>query len=206
MFSANAFQLTLIVISTKAPLVTASFVVAAVFTLLWNHISVSRNTRQIKDKSTKSLHNHFAETESGLHYIRSLQWQARRKQKLYQLVDQYHRSDYHTHNLVGWLRLCTNLISFVLQIMVISLAIQTDHSNLTAAVSLLSLTLFGEENTQLTRMCSTLDENFGSLARISEFIQSTPLETEANDRVDLPDVWPRNGKVLFEKVSVWHNK
>lgn len=196
----------MVALGTTSPFLVVLFGTIMFLVILQNYLRASSIAGRLRDESAVPLYSYFTESAAGLHYIRSFGWQHQRKEHLYELVDKYQRAEYHIENVRRWLSSSYDFVSLILALLVIFSAVYLESSPSAVAVAFFYLFQFTSSGEGSVRLHSRFTAQCDSLVRIHNFVESTPLEAGPNDDIELHEGWPRNGKVLFEKISVWHNK
>lgn len=191
-------------LGTQYPFITIICLVGFTFLIYRNYFRVSRNMAW--RESAKSIDDHFSGTAAGLQYIRSFGWQDQQAQQMYYFLDKLQLSELYTHSLARWRRFSTGILAFAVEMAVIATAIRLEHSISVVIISLISLSQCGVLAEGLIRFSAEFYARFDTLVYLHQFIASVPVDRQPNEEAKLPALWPRNGKVLLEKISVWHNQ
>lgn len=166
------------------------------------YLRTSRQVRLAELDSTKSLIRHLTESASGIEYIRAFQWEQNFIAQLHHMLHETQKPYYCLLAIQQWLTVVMDFTTAGSAVCVVSLALNFKSSTSASAMGLALLTLisFSDFTGSSVRWFVQMENMFGAVARIREFAQSTPRESD-DGASDVPKRWPVSGKVEFDGVS-----
>ncbi|KAI0446909.1 P-loop containing nucleoside triphosphate hydrolase protein [Xylaria telfairii] len=163
------------------------------------YLRTSRQVRLIDIERKAPLYKQFIETILGLPVIRSFHWEIDFISKLETLLDHSQRPFYMLFCIQQWLSLVLDLIVGALAVLLVTIAISSPSISAGATgVALVLVLEFNSLLSQTIQAWTKLETSIGAVARVREFVQSTPAEPQDHG---LPPVsWPSQGTVQFHQV------
>ncbi|KAJ6789938.1 hypothetical protein PWT90_07566 [Aphanocladium album] len=187
----------------------AAIAVPALLIFLWQmqrfYLRTSRQIRHMDLEAKTPLYTLFQDVGDGIMHIRAFQWESDIKWQGYGLLDYSQRPYYHMFAIQRWLALVMDLTVAGSAMLLISLAVNLPHKTTGGAIGLALVTLvtFSESMSHVVTDWSNLETSLGALARLREFMKTTPQEHEPvlKPGEQLPDNWPSLGRLDLTGVT-----
>ncbi|OAA55637.1 ABC transporter, transmembrane domain, type 1 [Cordyceps fumosorosea ARSEF 2679] len=179
------------------------FIVIVVGVIQHFYLQTSRQLRILELDTSKNLYKHFTESASGAVHIRAYRWQPTLTQEFNTVLDETQKPFYALFCVQQWLILTLDVVTTVAAVSVVGLAVKyTSHTSDTAmGLAFLSLITFSETASLFIQTWVETETCLGGVARVRDFATSTPVEEPCMPGPDLPDGWPRYGKIDFNCVD-----
>ncbi len=192
-----------IVSGTKYSAVIIPLIILITYIVQFFYLRTSRQMRHLDIEAKAPLYTQLNELANGLDYIRAFGWQTRRLRRCLRLLDQSQKPYYYMSAIQRWLELVLDLICAGLAITIVAVAVYGENNTSQAALglSLLTLISFTMVTNNAIQKWASLETSIGALARLREFIQSTPVERHADAPQPRPENWPEEGRIVFHNVT-----
>lgn len=178
------------------------FFFGVVFLIQHFYLRTSRQVRLVELDSSKGLLRHLTESGTGIEYIRAFKWQQGFTAQLHRVLNESQKPYYYLLAIQQWLTAVMDFITAGSAVVVVSLALNFKGASSASAVglSLLTLVSFSDFTGATVRWFVVMENMFGAVARIREFVRSTPQESNEGTS-SVPERWPASGKVEFSGIS-----
>ncbi|OAQ98802.1 hypothetical protein LLEC1_03870 [Akanthomyces lecanii] len=170
------------------------------------YLRTSRQLREMELDVSKLLTRHLVETAAGIEHIRTFRWQDAFKSELHEILDLTQKPFYFLISINQWLRSVMDLSTAACAVSIVGLALRFHNtaSPSSMGLSLLSLLYFSDVAAIFVRYYVNMEMAFGAVARIRDFMKTTP-EEQDRDCAPVPENWPPAGKLDFSCVGVVYN-
>ncbi|OAA71004.1 ABC transporter, transmembrane domain, type 1 [Akanthomyces lecanii RCEF 1005] len=177
-------------------------IAVAVFFIQLFYLRTSRQIRIFDLERKSPLYTHFQESSEGLIHIRAFGWQKQNLEHAFKLLDDSQKAFYYMYCVQLWLGLVLGLLStLIAAILMASALFATKSTSETAlGLSFLNLILFAKTMEQLLKTWTRLELAVGALARLRDFMSTTPQESEQG-RIPVPGNWPSMGNIELSGVT-----
>ena len=167
------------------------------------YLRTSRQLRILELDTSKKLYKHFTESAAGAAHIRAYRWQSALTQEFDAVLDGTQKPFYALFCIQQWLTLALDMATTVAAVSVVSLAVKyTSHTSDTAmGLAFLSLITFSETTSLFIQTWVETETCLGGVARVRDFADNTPVEGPCKPGPELPEDWPRYGKIDFNCVE-----
>lgn len=196
-----AVQLIILCVLGKYLAATIPVLAATLFVVQRYYLRTSRQVRLIDIEAKAPLYKHFIETAQGVASIRAFGWVSAFRDKNRNILNRSQRPFYILLCIQQWLSLVLDLIVGALAVILVAIATTTD-TGLGAGALGVALVLTLEFNTLLTQCIQAwtkLETSIGAVARVQQFVGTTPTETSGGL---VPSAeWPSQGSIQFDNVS-----
>ena len=199
-----AVQLVILCVMGKYLTVTVPALGVILFFVQSYYLRTSRQVRLLDIEFKSPLFTHFVETMQGISVIRALRWQDPFQDRLRNLLNQSQKPFYMLSCIQQWLQMVLDCIVMALAVILVSLVVSfRDQFNAGAIGVALNLILgFNQDLMLLIRSWTILETSIGAVARVQDFVESTPSEDSDERRVgSAPAQWPEKGDVIFDNVT-----
>jgi ATP-binding cassette, subfamily C (CFTR/MRP), member 1 len=172
------------------------------------YLSTSRQLRLLDLEHKSPLYSSLMETVDGLAIIRAFGWTAAFEHLFISRLDESQRPVYFLYCIQRWLNLVLDLIIAALATLLIILATQLRGTSSSSGgalfgVAIVSMIGFSQNLGQFIFFYTELETSLGAITRIMEYSAIQPEDEPASDqKSSLPENWPSNGSIRFEKVSL----
>lgn len=194
----------IITAASKYLAIAVPLILATVYYIQLFYLRTSRQIRHLDLEMKTPLYSQFSEMASGIEHIRCFGWQKRALAENYRRMDKSQRPAYALFCIQRWLNMAMDMITLVLATCLVTFAFYVDAvSQSGLGLALLNITSFSQQVGGTIRLWTGLETALGALARLREFINTTPVEKD--DVIappNLPDNWPDRGEVEFRSLSV----
>ncbi len=149
------------------------------------------------------LYNHFSEMAAGIQHIRAFGWQRDFIWQCLAYLDYSQRPHYYRFCMRWWLQLSVDLAMVLIAFIVVTAAMLYPESTSPAAAGLSMftvMTLSGRIRLFINSWAE-LESALGSISRIREFTETSPIEENGATGERIPDNWPRAGGITLEQVG-----
>lgn len=167
------------------------------------YLRTSRQLRILELDTSKKLYTHFTESAAGAAHIRASRCQLAFTQELYTVLNETQKPFYAMFCVQQWLILTLDVATTVAAVSVVALAVKyTSHTSDTAmGLAFLSLITFSETTSTFIQHWVETETCLGGVARVRDFAEKTPVEEVCKPGPDVPEDWPRYGKIDFNCVE-----
>lgn len=195
-------DIAVIVSGTKYSAIIIPFIILITYIIQAYYLRTSRQMRHLDIEAKAPLYTQLATLSQGLDYIRSFGWQTKRLKRCLRLLDQSQKPYYYMSAIQRWLELVLDLVCAGLAVTTVAVAVygKGNTSQSALGLSLLTLISFAMIINSTVEKWTGLETCIGALARLREFIRSTPTERHA-DVQPRSDNWPEEGGIAFNNVS-----
>jgi ABC-type multidrug transport system fused ATPase/permease subunit len=168
------------------------------------YLRTSRQVRLLDIEAKSPLFTHFVETMQGITVIRAMRWQTPFQTRLQDLLNQSQKPFYMLFCIRQWLQLVLDCIVMALAVVLVSLVVSLrgQFSAGSIGVALNLILVFSQDLMQFIKSWTVLETSIGAVARIQEFVETTPSEEQhQNEQATVPPHWPERGHLTFDRVT-----
>jgi ABC-type multidrug transport system fused ATPase/permease subunit len=168
------------------------------------YLRTSRQVRLLDIEAKSPLFTHFVETMQGINVIRAMRWQMPFQNRLQELLSQSQKPFYMLFCIRQWLQLVLDCIVMGLAVVLVSLVVSLrgQFSAGSIGVALNLILVFNQDLMQFIKSWTVLETSIGAVARIQDFVESTPSEEKQQPELStVPPHWPERGDLTFEHVT-----
>ncbi|KAJ3497293.1 hypothetical protein NLG97_g2019 [Lecanicillium saksenae] len=194
-------QLVIICVVGKYLAVTIPALVFILFAIQRYYLRTSRQLRLMDIEAKAPIYKLFIETIEGVATIRALGWGSAFHDRLYAVLNTSQKPLYMLAAIQQWLALVLELIVGGMAVVIVASATATTNT-ITAGdlgVALVLVLQFSSLLTQCIQSWTRLETSIGAVARVQEFINSTPSEQPGS--TTLPKDFPERGAIHCEKLT-----
>ncbi|KAH0354202.1 P-loop containing nucleoside triphosphate hydrolase protein, partial [Aureobasidium melanogenum] len=191
------------IIIVATPFIAATLpVLALVFWVIQNIYLRTGKQLRIMDLEAKApLCTHFLETVTGVATIKSFGWAKAYREKNEKLLEESQTPYYLLESVQNWLTLVLNLVvaglATVTMAIVVKLRASRDAGYV--ALALINIMDIGPILEMLVVAWTQLETSMGAIARMKEFIESTPEEEQG--KVNPPSDWMTEGSISITNLE-----
>ena len=195
-----------LVIILTATRYTAAFVPPLLLVLYFVqrfYLRTSRQMRHIDLERKTPIYTQLTEIATGLQYIRALGWEQSMLGRGMELLDLSQRPYYQMFTIQRWLGVVMDLLVFCVALVIlgVSLNLKFTATEASLALGLVTLLKFSDDLARIISDWTNLETSVGALARIREFIEKTPKQTNpSGDAGGIPDNWPASGHINIQNL------
>lgn len=121
--------------------------------------------------------------------------------KTFKLIDTSQKSFYYMQSIQQWLVLAVDTITFLSVIVLVILARHFKLPGSGIGLSMVSLIPMNGDTSKIIQQWTKLEESMGSVARMRNFIEKTPVESKpGKNAIAVPQKGKENGRVIFNNV------
>ena len=138
-----------------------------------------------------------------MQHIRAFQWQNEFRAQMQDRLD-YSQVPYYSLLCVQrWLTVVMDLCVCAIAALLVGMAVfyTAEISQNAIGLAMVSLVTFSVTMTFLVESCVELEISLGAVARVRNFVQSSPQEEDGEIDETVPDYWPSSGGIEFRGVS-----
>jgi ABC-type multidrug transport system fused ATPase/permease subunit len=197
-------QLVLLCILGKYLTITVPALGVILFLVQSYYLRTSRQVRLLDIEAKSPLFTHFVETMQGINVIRAMRWQAPFQTRLQDLLNQSQKPFYMLFCIRQWLQLVLDCIVMALAVILVSLVVSLrgQFSAGSIGVALNLILVFSQDLMQFIKSWTVLETSIGAVARIQEFVETTPSEEQHENELPIvPSQWPERGHLTFDRVT-----
>lgn len=197
-------QLILLCILGKYLTITVPAVGVILFFVQSYYLRTSRQVRLLDIEAKSPLFTHFVETMQGINVIRAMRWQEHFQTRLQELLNQSQKPFYMLFCIRQWLQLVLDCIVMALAVILVSLVVSLrgQFSVGSIGVALNLILVFNQDLMQFIKSWTFLETSIGAVARIQDFVQSTPTEEQPPSELStVPPQWPESGQLTLSRVT-----
>ena len=197
-------QLVLLCVLGKYLTITVPAVGVILFFVQSYYLRTSRQVRLLDIEAKSPLFTHFVETMQGINVIRAMRWQEPFQTRLQELLNQSQKPFYMLFCIRQWLQLVLDCIVMALAVILVSLVVSLrgQFSTGSVGVALNLILVFNQDLMQFIKSWTFLDTSIGAVARIQDFVQSTPTEEQPPSELStVPPQWPECGQLTLNRVT-----
>jgi ABC-type multidrug transport system fused ATPase/permease subunit len=172
------------------------------------YLRISRHIRSLDLDAKSPLYQQFTETLEGITTIRAFGMQEWLQRKFWTRLDESQKPYYLLLSLHRWLAIVMNIIVGATDVLLVTLACTSRTSNAgNLGVALTTVLVMGSQLQQLIAAWTQAGTSISSVARIQEFVSTTPNENSsiAEHQVDLHQNWPV-GSLELDGLTVKYNE
>ncbi|KAF7716519.1 Uncharacterized protein PECH_005196 [Penicillium ucsense] len=202
-FGECSVQLILLCILGKYLAVAVPVLVAVLYLVQSYYLRTSRQVRLLDIEARSPLFTHFVETMNGIKVIRALRWQDPFQARLQDLLNESQKPFYMLFCIRQWLQLVLDCIVMGLAVVLVSLVVslREKFSASSVGVALNLILVFNQDLMLLLRSWTMLETSIGAVARIKDFVDTTPSEERSGENLStVPPTWPSQGQLIFDRV------
>jgi ATP-binding cassette, subfamily C (CFTR/MRP), member 1 len=181
------------------------FLAATLFVVQRYYLRTSRQVRLLDIEAKAPLYKLFIETATGVATIRAFRWTSTLHERHAAMLNLSQRPFYMLLCIQQWLSLVLDFIVGALAVVLVCVAISTTDglSAGTLGVSLVLVLEFSSLLTQTLQAWTKLETSIGAVARVQDFVDTTPREP---DGVTIADAtWPARGEIQFHNVAAGYS-
>lgn len=197
-------QLVLLCILGKYLTITVPALGVILFLVQSYYLRTSRQVRLLDIEAKSPLFTHFVETMQGINVIRAMRWQTPFQNRLQDLLNQSQKPFYMLFCIRQWLQLVLDCIVMALAVILVSLVVSLrgQFSAGSIGVALNLILVFSQDLMQFIKSWTVLETSIGAVARIQEFVETTPSEEQHQSELPtVPPQWPNRGRLTFDRVT-----
>lgn len=167
------------------------------------YLRTSRQVRLLDIEAKAPLYKHFIETVSGVTTIRAFGWDQSFHLQHRDLLDTSQSPFYMLLNVQQWLVTVLDLIVGALAVLIVAIAMLSGDSISAGSLGVaLALVLhFNSLLTQTIQAWTRLETSIGAVARVQEFVRTTPTEPDRSQIAPLDSDWPSSGDIQFQSIE-----
>ncbi|KAJ6785358.1 hypothetical protein PWT90_03233 [Aphanocladium album] len=180
------------------------FLALVIYMLQFFYLRTSRQLRLLELESAADLYTHYSETSTGIHLIRSFQWQRQFLMQLSALLDKSQRPYYTLFCCQRWLSTVLDFTAAAAALVLVSICVLLPDkvSAGGVALALINIIAFNESASFLVVSWTNLETGLGAVSRIKSFCAETPCEQDAPiPGAAVDEQWPSSGRVDFDGVT-----
>ncbi|KAJ3496549.1 hypothetical protein NLG97_g2579 [Lecanicillium saksenae] len=180
------------------------FLALVIYALQFFYLRTSRQLRLLELESAADLYTHYSETSSGIHLIRSFQWQQKFLMQLSTLLDRSQRPYYTLFCCQRWLSTGLDFTAAAAALVLVSVCVllPDEVSAGGVALALINIISFNESASFLVVSWTNLETGLGAVARIKRFCAETPCEQDDLSGASAADEHRANsGRLNFDGVT-----
>ncbi|KAJ5354982.1 uncharacterized protein N7496_012194 [Penicillium cataractarum] len=203
-FANCVVQLVLLCILGKYLAITVPALGIILFFVQSYYLRTSRQVRLLDIEAKSPLFTHFVETMQGINVIRAMRWQVPFQTRLQELLNQSQKPFYMLFCIRQWLQLVLDCIVMGLAVVLVSLVVslRSQFSAGSIGVALNLILAFNQDLMQFIKSWTVLETSIGAVARIQDFVESTPSEEKQEGELStVPPQWPERGDLTFDRVT-----
>ncbi|OKO90619.1 Multidrug resistance-associated protein 1 [Penicillium subrubescens] len=203
-FANCVVQLVLLCILGKYLTITVPALGVILFLVQSYYLRTSRQVRLLDIEAKSPLFTHFVETMQGITVIRAMRWQTPFQTRLQDLLNQSQKPFYMLFCIRQWLQLVLDCIVMALAVVLVSLVVSLrgQFSAGSIGVALNLILVFSQDLMQFIKSWTVLETSIGAVARIQEFVETTPSEEQhQNEHATVSPHWPERGHLTFDRVT-----
>lgn len=217
-------QLIILCVLGKYLAATVPLLAATLFVVQKYYLRSSRQLRLLDIEAKAPVYKHFLETvtSGGVATIRAFGWTDRFRERLGKMMDEAQKPFYMLACIQQWLALVLDLVVGGMAVVLVGIAVgvapdpnsgkdgkKTAISAGALGVSLVLVMTFNELIVQALQAWTRLETSIGAVARVRDFVRTTPKEedaavTESYDNGGDADGglagWPSRGEIRIEKI------
>lgn len=200
-----AVQLIIICVLGKYLAAAMPFLATTLFVVQRYYLRTSRQVRLLDIEAKAPLYKLFIETATGVATIRAYRWTSTLHERHAAMLNRSQRPFYMLLCIQQWLSLVLDFIVGALAVVLVCVAISTTDglSAGTLGVSLVLVLEFSSLLTQTIQAWTKLETSIGAVARVQDFVGTTPREP---DGVAIADsTWPARGEIQFHTVAAGYS-
>ena len=150
------------------------------------------------------VYSHFIESLNGLVTIRAFGWQEAYKTKALKLLDTSQKPYYLLFCIQRWLNLVLDLTvaGMVTLLVTIGVVSRSKTSAGFLGVSLVLMMNIAQTLAELINVWTSTETSLGAISRIRSFSEETPSEILPEENAVPEPIWPAQGSLTFEGMSV----
>ncbi|KAJ5157847.1 uncharacterized protein N7482_008947 [Penicillium canariense] len=207
---ANCFvQLIILCVMGKYLAITVPALGIILFFVQSYYLRTSRQVRLLDIEAKSPLFTHFMETMQGITVIRAMRWQPLFQARLQRLLNQSQKPFYMLFCIQQWLQLVLDCIVMALAVILVSLVVsfRAQFSVGSIGVALNLILAFNQDLMQFIKSWTVLETSIGAVARIQDFVESTPSEEQQHEETPpIPTQWPGRGELVFDRVVASYSR
>ncbi len=201
----SAVQIGVILSGASYMTAVLPFILISLFFIQRYYLRTSRQLRLLEIEAQAPLITELRESATGVVYIRASNGETHSFSRSLQLVDAALKPFYFLLCSQVFLSL---ILDFLISAVAIILAIVIFYARATSqnATGLAFLTLInvGTSLNRLVCFWAMSEDSVGSLARLRDFFERTPLENRGSEAAVFPQKWPSKGEVQMRNISACH--
>lgn len=201
----SAVQIGVILSGASYMTIALPFMLISLFFIQRYYLRTSRQLRLLEIEAQAPLITELRESAKGVVYIRASNGAAHSFSHSLQLVNAALKPFYFLLCSQAFLSLTLDLLTSTVAI-VLTIVIFFARATSQNATGLAFLTLInvGTSLNRLVSFWAMSEDSIGSLARLRDFFERTPLEVRSSEAARLPKNWPFNGEVQIRSISACH--
>lgn len=170
------------------------------------YLRTSRQIRLLEIEAKAPLYSQFLEVLSGLPSIRAYGWTEEYQRRSRIALNTSQRPYYLLFCIQRWLNLVLDLMVAGIAVLVVAIAtmLRGKASTNFLGVALFNIVNFSSSLQQLIAEWTKLEAAIGAVSRVRSYAQNTKVEDLDCETESVDDDWPKEGRVIFDKVSASH--
>lgn len=200
-----AVQLIIVCVLGKYLAAAMPFLAATLFVVQRYYLRTSRQVRLLDIEAKAPLYKLFIETATGVATIRAYRWTSTLHERHAAMLNLSQRPFYMLLCIQQWLSLVLDFIVGALAVVLVCVAISTTDGLSAGAlgVSLVTVLEFSSALTQTIQAWTKLETSIGAVARVQDFVGTTPQEPNGVAIVD--STWPSRGEIQFHNITAGYS-
>ena len=195
----------IIVIGAQYSAAMIPFIVGVLYLLQKFYLRTSRQMRFLDIETKSPLYTLYTETLAGAVTVRAFGWEDVFLDEHQRRLDHSQKPYYLMLCLQRWLSVVLDLLTAGMAVAVVAFAVLFTGTSSSSAIGLafLNIVSFSGNLMGLVHMWTQLEMSLGAIARVRDFVASTPHESAPDDSPTPhppPSGWPTAGAITFNDV------
>ncbi|KAL7914654.1 P-loop containing nucleoside triphosphate hydrolase protein [Trichoderma velutinum] len=199
----------IIIVGAKYLAATLPVAILVLYALQKFYLRTSRQLRVLDLQAKSPLNTQLLETIEGLSTIRAFHWQSAMTKSSLRLLDRSQRPHYLLLSIQRWLNLVLDLLVTVAAVLLVLFGVTTKTSTPgNMAIAMYSALGFSGSLANFISSWTSLETSLGAIARLKEFMQTTPQEIEPpQDTLLNPSTsWPARGQIDWQNIEAYYTR
>jgi ATP-binding cassette, subfamily C (CFTR/MRP), member 1 len=195
----------IIVIGAQYSAAMIPFIIGVLYLLQKFYLRTSRQMRFLDIETKSPLYTLYTETLAGAVTVRAFGWEDVFLDEHQRRLDHSQKPYYLMLCLQRWLSVVLDLLTAGMAVAVVAFAVLFTGTSSSSAIGLafLNIVKFSGNLMGLVHMWTQLEMSLGAIARVRDFVASTPHESAPDDSPAAhpsPSGWPTAGAIAFNDV------
>jgi len=195
----------IIVIGAQYSAAMIPFIIGVLYLLQKFYLRTSRQMRFLDIETKSPLYALYTETLAGAVTVRAFGWEDVFLDEHQRRLDHSQKPYYLMLCLQRWLSVVLDLLTAGMAVAVVAFAVLFTGTSSSSAIGLafLNIVSFSGNLMGLVHMWTQLEMSLGAIARVRDFVASTPRESASDDSPTPhppPSGWPTAGAIAFNGV------
>lgn len=171
------------------------------------YLRTSRQLRILDLEAKTPLYAKINESISGLEHIRAFGWEEKVLNDSLELLDHSQKSFYYMFCIQRWLMLVLELFAAFIATILVTMALKWKHTTTQPGLglALISCLDYSFMIRKLVERWVGIETSLGAVARLRQFVETTPTEEDQPNVKRQPPDWPQEGHIEFTNVSARYN-